>query len=351
MVEDIYLDFAERLGHRSEGLARIIEHAANPRQARILMAMNLSPDPALTAVELGEKLNLDPRVVQDDLEDLFRKGLAFPRNFGDRREWRSARNTFQIHDSMQCGWAAYTDRHQLFELWRRYDEEERYAILSREREKLDRPRNRVIPAWRSVMDDPNLQPWEDWREILKVMDAISVVDCPCRLKVGACGRPLNVCVDFGRAAQYDIASGHGRQISVDEALLIMDEAATAGLIGMAGPNSRQVATICNCCNDCCIELVPLKLHDIPFSKSWAKSRYEARVDPERCSGCQRCLDNCNFDAIEMVSVTGTKKLKAQVDAEKCFGCGACYMVCEPLAIAMVCVRPESHVPDESTSGV
>ena len=71
------------------------------------------------------------------------------------------------------------------------------------------------------------------------------------------------------------------------------------------------------------------------------------VDQERCSGCQRCLENCNFDAIEMVSVTGTKKLKAQVDAEKCFGCGACYMVYEPLAIAMLCVRPESHVPEEA----
>ena len=90
-MEDIYLDFAERLGHRSECLARIIEYAASPRQARILMEMNPSPGAALTATELGEKLSLDPRVVQDDLEDLFHKGLAFPRNFANRSEWRCAR--------------------------------------------------------------------------------------------------------------------------------------------------------------------------------------------------------------------------------------------------------------------
>lgn len=344
-MEDIYLDFAERLGHRSEGLARIIEYAASPRQARILMEMNPSPGPALTAEELGEKLNLDPRVVQDDVEDLFRKGLAFPRDFTDRREWRSARNVFQIHDSMQCGWAAYPDSRRLHDLWRRYEEEERYATIAREHAQRDKPVMRIIPAWRSVMDDPNLQPWEDWREILNGMPVLSVVDCSCRLEVGACGRPTNVCIDFGRAAQYDIASGHGRQISSEEAILIMDEAATSGLIGMASPNSRQMATICNCCSDCCVDLVPLTTYGVPFSKAWEKSRYEARIDQEQCSGCQRCLDNCNFDAIEMVSVTGTKKLKAQVDPEKCFGCGACYMVCEPLAIAMVCVRPESHVPE------
>jgi len=188
-VEEIYLNLAERLGHRSEGLVRIIEYAANPRQARIVMEMNRAPGPALTAEQLGEKLGLDPAVVQNDLEDLFRKGMAFPRNFGDRREWRAPRSIVQIHDSMQSGWAAYPDRYRLFELWKRYDEEERYAILARERGKHDTPGVRVIPAWRSVMNNPNLQPWEDWREIFKGMDLISVVDCPCRLKVDACVRP------------------------------------------------------------------------------------------------------------------------------------------------------------------
>ena len=345
-MQEIYLNCAERLGHRAEGLGRIIEYSASPRQARIIMEMNQPPDPPLTAEQLGEKLDLDPRVVRDDLEDLFRKGLAFPVNLEERREWRAPSTVTRVHDAMLSGWAAYPDRQRLFELWRRYDEQEGYEMTASQLEQFDMPPLiRVIPAWKSVLDDPNLQPWEDWREVFNGMDLISVVDCPCRLKVGACERPTNVCMNFNRNAEYDIVSGHGRKISVEEALQIMDEASTAGLIGMVVPNARQLAHMCNCCSDCCSGMVPLKLHDISFDRLWSRSRYEAMVDQEQCSGCQRCLDNCNFEAIEMVAVAGTKKLKARVDAEKCFGCGACYMVCEPQAIAMACVRPESHVPD------
>lgn len=345
-MQEIYLNCAERLGHRAEGLARIIEYATSPRQVRIIMEMNQPPGPALTAEQLGEKLGFAPRTVQDDLEDLFRKGLAFPVNIEERREWRAPSTFMRVHDAMLSGWAVFPDRQRLFELWKRYDEQEGYEMIASLFKQFDMPPlMRVIPAWRSVLDDPNLQPWEDWREIFKGMDLISVVDCPCRLKVGACERPINVCMNFNRNAKYDIASGHGRKVSVEEALQIMDDASMAGLIGMVVPNARQMDHMCNCCSDCCYGLVPLKLHDISFDKSWSKSRYEAMVDQEQCSGCQRCLDNCNFEAIEMVSVTGTKKLKARVTPEKCFGCGACHMLCEPQAIAMACVRPVSHVPD------
>jgi len=247
---------------------------------------------------------------------------------------------------MLGGWAIHPDKQRLFELWKRYNEEESYGLTASRLDQVDTPPLiRVIPAWRSVLGNPNLQPWEDWREVFNEMDLISVVDCPCRLKVGACKRPINVCMNFDRNAQYDIASGHGRKVSVEEALQIMDEASTGGLIGMVVPNAKQVVHMCNCCSDCCDGIVPLKLHDISLDRLWAKSRYEAMVDQELCSGCQRCLDNCNFEALEMVPVEGTKKLKARVNTEKCFGCGSCYMVCEPHAIVMACVRPESHVPD------
>ena len=72
--------------------------------------------------------------------------------------------------------------------------------------------------------------------------------------------------------------------------------------------------------------------------------HEARIDKDICDGCQDCIDNCNFDAINMTRVTGSKKLKAEVDPEACYGCGCCYMVCESKAISMECVRPVSHVP-------
>jgi Pyruvate/2-oxoacid:ferredoxin oxidoreductase delta subunit len=57
-----------------------------------------------------------------------------------------------------------------------------------------------------------------------------------------------------------------------------------------------------------------------------------------------CIDRCQFDAITMTPVPGSKKLKAQIDAEKCWGCGVCVLKCAPESISMKLVRPLEHIP-------
>jgi len=52
-----------------------------------------------------------------------------------------------------------------------------------------------------------------------------------------------------------------------------------------------------------------------------------------------------FDAIDMVKVPGSKKLKATVDSEKCYGCGVCVLKCEPGALSMKTVRPLEYIPE------
>ncbi|MEE8471358.1 MAG: 4Fe-4S dicluster domain-containing protein [Dehalococcoidia bacterium] len=343
-MDEIYKRLATKLGYAdSKRLPPIFEYAASPQQARILEALNKTPDPALTAEHLSETLALDAKVIQDDLEDLFKKGLAFPRNFQDRSEWRFGKSSMQLHDAMQTGWRFFPDPERLHRLWREYDENEGYRHYSEGYASITDPLMRIVPAWESVADDSELQPCEDWREILKGVKLISVVDCPCRREVAACDRPVNVCLDFDRSAEYDIASGRGRQLTCDEALEIMSHAARSGLMSNV-PNTAAVSLMCNCCSDCCVEFNTLERCGISVSDHYAKSRYEARIDQEVCSGCQDCIDNCNFDAITLVKVPGSKKLKAQVDPELCYGCGCCFVVCEPRAISMECVRPVSHVP-------
>jgi hypothetical protein len=240
-MDDIYKRLATKLGYPdSEYLPPIFEFGATPRQAKILEALNKVPDPALSAEQLAEQLGLDAGAIQEDLEDLFKKGLAFPRNLQDRREWRFGKSSMQLHDAMQTGWMFYPDPDRLRKLWREYDENEGYRHYSQGYAELTDALMRIIPAWEAVADDPNLQPFEDWREILKGMKLLSVVDCPCRLEIAACDRPANVCVDFDRSAEYDIASGHGRQLSVQEALDIMSSAARSGLVHNV-PNTAQVS--------------------------------------------------------------------------------------------------------------
>ena len=342
-MEEIYKRLAAKLGYPdSEYLPKIYEYAATPRQARILEALNPPPGAALTAEQLAEKLGLDVEVVKQELDDMFHKGLAFPRNFQDRREWRFGKSPMQLHDATISSWRRFHEPEKLYRLWHQYDLNEGYRTYGKEYAAMSTPLMRIVPAVEAVANDPNLQPWEDWREILKSKQLMSVVDCPCRLEVGACKRPVEVCIDFDRTAEYDIATGHGRKLTYEAALEILEKASRSGLVHTA-INTAAVTLMCNCCNDCCIEFQTLQKCNIPLSQHYAKSRYEAQVDQDKCTGCQDCVDNCNFDAIALAKSPGSKKLKAQVDPEACYGCGCCFMACDQEAISMKCVRPVSHV--------
>jgi heterodisulfide reductase subunit A len=54
------------------------------------------------------------------------------------------------------------------------------------------------------------------------------------------------------------------------------------------------------------------------------------IDPEKCSGCQRCYQQCPFQAVEMVSIAG--KTSAQVITSACKGCGVCAGACPEGAV-------------------
>ncbi|MBT4166221.1 DUF362 domain-containing protein [archaeon] len=50
------------------------------------------------------------------------------------------------------------------------------------------------------------------------------------------------------------------------------------------------------------------------------------VNPEQCTGCENCLNKCNFNAITM------KNNKAEINTKTCIGCAACTAVCPTSAI-------------------
>jgi len=54
----------------------------------------------------------------------------------------------------------------------------------------------------------------------------------------------------------------------------------------------------------------------------------AKVDSEKCTGCESCVDECPSEAISMVDD------KAVIDADACVDCGACVEVCPAEAISM-----------------
>lgn len=54
----------------------------------------------------------------------------------------------------------------------------------------------------------------------------------------------------------------------------------------------------------------------------------AKVDAEKCTGCESCIDACPSEAIKM------EDGKAVVDADTCVDCGVCVDECPVEAISM-----------------
>jgi NAD-dependent dihydropyrimidine dehydrogenase PreA subunit len=135
-------------------------------------------------------------------------------------------------------------------------------------------------------------------------------------------------------------------LTIDQAISLCDEIEEDGLVHRWANNATLsgVNTSCNCCRDCCEEYVSLDMAEIPVADWWEKSRYEAFVDDlESCSGCQDCVERCQFDAITMYR-NDEGELKAAIEKDKCFGCGACVVGCPYGSLKMRVVRPPEHIP-------
>jgi NAD-dependent dihydropyrimidine dehydrogenase PreA subunit len=57
--------------------------------------------------------------------------------------------------------------------------------------------------------------------------------------------------------------------------------------------------------------------------------YHISVEPEKCEGCEECVDICPMDVFEMEDGKSVP-----VNADACEGCESCVATCEPGAITL-----------------
>jgi len=341
----------ERMGFPgSIRLRPIMEQMMSPDQAR--MALELPGTPQ----EVAEKTGIDVDRVRDNLDELYFKGVIFPRgDFRHREYFRFARSIGQLHDAVLATRELDVEKDRpFFQLWDDFVMNEMYPSFAERYRQLPGPISRIVPAYKAIKDLPGVLPYENFPEILKAQELIGVVPCSCRLNKDSVGEPCDrhdevahwTCVQFGRGADYITARGSGKELSKEEALALNDIIEESGLLHI-WPNAAIMTgpkLSCQCCRDCCMNTIPLDQAGLPLSTLWEKSRYEAEVNQDECSGCQDCVDRCLFDAIGMVRPEGSKKYKAVVDPEECFGCGSCVVGCPQEAISMKVVRPPEHIP-------
>jgi NAD-dependent dihydropyrimidine dehydrogenase PreA subunit len=346
--DDVYRKLAERWGHPdSARFLQILKMIMTPEEGELLYEI-----PTPTASEdLATRLNMSKESVEEKLHELARRGLVLI----GKRGYSTPVSGGNLHDSTLSSAEEYIPPGVL-DLWKDfYYAEHRQDVIDsltrRWRTGEGLPAMRVFPSWKALEASPRIpkeeiMPCEDIREIIKAADPVSVVACPCRRVLGDYERPLEVCLQVNRAAQYAINRGAAkRALSKEEAIELMGEAEEAGLVHTVSNSVVTTRLVCNCCACCCPLIEPLHYHKIKHRDAMSPSRYEATVEAELCTGCQDCVEVCPFDAIDMKKSTDSKKLKAVVDPERCMGCGVCVLRCSPHALTLELVRPKEHIPE------
>lgn len=181
----------------------------------------------------------------------------------------------------------------------------------------------VVPVNRAVDATLNIASYEDAANILRSKDIIAVAECVCRKMSGvmdeSCGKPLEACFMFGSMAQNYIDRGRGRKIGVDEALTILKAAQESGLVTQPA-SALNPTGMCNCCGDCCGVL--RSVAEQPKPAEVVFSNYYARINPDECVSCEKCIDRCQMNAIQV-----NDDKPSGIDLDRCIGCGLCVSAC------------------------
>jgi len=338
---DLYQELAARHGWpESKYLPLILKKAVTPEQAKIMLQFTA------TSEEIAEKLGMDKETVDNHLQELFKKGLAFPTKKG----WRLGRIVDSLHDltlSNTKYWDSYGGT-EYADLWRAFERLEWWPAFVENAKSMDSPVMRILPAWEAIKDNPEHLLAEDIREIYKAAESIVVIPCPCRRENydRKCSSPDEMCIALNGSAEYNLRRGVGKKLTVEEALALEKEVRKHNLITQVPNNTVTNMIICHCHACCCITFLAFEQCGSIYDGFFAKSRYLATVvDPERCTGCQICFEACQFEAMEMKKYPGMIKWKAYVNPDKCMGCGNCVVKCpKEGTVILEVVRPPEHIP-------
>jgi len=194
--------------------------------------------------------------------------------------------------------------------------------------------HRVVPVKSVIKTDLAIHPRNEAEKMVRNAKSWGIRECICRkqqeLIGNSCKYSMSVCLSFSSRENAYKDSNAMEPITLDEALNVLKEAEDAGLIHTTMNVNEGQNYICNCCTCCCGVLSALVKFDQP--NAITNSDYIIYVDEESCTGCENCIDRCQFKALEIINDKSTVN-------EKCVGCGVCAVVCPENALSLIPRKP------------
>lgn len=333
MAKEIYQKLQEQLDQYSIGFPatdsgveiKILERLFTEEEAEMSLYLSMALE---TPQSVAERTKRDPQAIAILLDHMANKGLVFRWRSGDTVKYGAIPFVLGIYEFQLKS----MDR-ELALLFEDYLQEAFHKIFT----ELKPSVLRTVPIHHSMDVSHPVATYEDSRQIMKSQKLIAVADCICRVQQGLighrCDKPLEVCFSFGSAAQYYIDLGMGRQVTIEEALEILDRCEEAGLVNQPA-NVQNPGGMCNCCGGCCPMLRVIKKYPRPIEM--VLSNYYAAVDPDECTACETCLERCQMEAISI-----SEDDVAKINLDRCIGCGLCVTTCPTKALRLE-PKPENQ---------
>ncbi len=325
--------YAAQLGYpTSETMGRIFELLYNSEEKlRIAVAL-----PG-TAEEVATKTGLSPDSVQQLIRELHLAG-AINERVKQPNSFRLYPGMIELRDATVLNPDV---SNEMIRLWDDLVHNELPQLVPFLRKMGVPSLMRVIPIEETVESKSSVLDMDSARKIIGDAEQIVAIPCVCRKTAREVGRgedcpapdDLNLCILINAFCNEAIARGIGETLTNEEALNRLEKAEDAGLVHVTRNNVKKDMIMCNCCSCCCTGLY--MVNQVGY-ESFAPSRFKIKLDEEECTGCETCVDRCQFFAIKVDDI-------AQIDMDKCYGCGVCVTTCPGEALTLEEVRPKEHI--------
>ncbi len=320
---------------KSEAFDEILRLLFTPEEVRVALGMGFAPRSAQRIAAVTE-------VPEDEVlrhcEAMANKGIVFSREKDGVVGYALLPTIPGLFEFPLMTGGGTPMHERLGELWEQYHGEGMGAEFAGSAT----PLTRIVPVEETIARAVEVLPYEVLSKMMEQTKTFALAQCACRVSVGACAQPQDVCLIFDATGDFLIQRGLAKPITRAEAERVLRRAEEAGLVHTTNNSQDRLNFICNCCPCCCTVLRGLVQLKLP--NAFAKSRWQAEVDQEECIGCGVCEDErCPVGAIKVEGVT------ANVNPQRCIGCGLCVTTCPSDAVRMLLRDPLPAEPPASVA--